>query len=153
MFKWNSVIDEQTCSECLALNGKTFTTKELNSRPPQHKMDSQHQRNCRCYLTLADSNEVDSERIKKMARKPRIVRVFDGSVVAGKMKRIKLFEGDSYFPGTDSIERVRTYVNIKAARIGIAQLEKRGWHLTTKTRTITKEGHYKIIAHRRAETI
>lgn len=52
LFKWNCVIDKETCDECLALHGKLFTAKELSDKPPLHMMDSNHKKNCRCYLTL-----------------------------------------------------------------------------------------------------
>ena len=53
-YKWNTMIDDKTCSECLVLNNKIFTQEEIKQgqHPPIHKKDKEHSTNCRCVLTL-----------------------------------------------------------------------------------------------------
>ena len=54
-YKWNTVIDDKTCNECLVLNNKIFTREELDKQaPPLHRKDKDHAANCRCYLSLED---------------------------------------------------------------------------------------------------
>ena len=51
-YKWNAILDKNTCKNCSTLHGKIFTKEELrNSHPPLHGLDKNNQ-GCRCYLTL-----------------------------------------------------------------------------------------------------
>lgn len=52
-YKWNSVLDKNTCNICSKMHGKILTKEELQkTHPPLHGLDKNNQP-CRCYLTLA----------------------------------------------------------------------------------------------------
>lgn len=59
-YKWNTIIDENTCPVCLELNGKMLTKEEIkNLSPPLHHPDGEDKRECRCYLTEYWKNGID----------------------------------------------------------------------------------------------
>ncbi len=55
-FKWNCVVDDRTCPECLSLNGKSCATQTI---PPLHKKDENHPDPCRCFLTEIKVTEIE----------------------------------------------------------------------------------------------
>ena len=51
-YRWEAVLDERTCVECLQMDGRVFSQREVDEMkcPPLHGRDLDHTDACRCKL-------------------------------------------------------------------------------------------------------
>jgi len=56
-YQWEAVLDEHTCTECLQMDGRVFSQREVDEMhaPPLHGRDPEHAIPCRCKLKPIES--------------------------------------------------------------------------------------------------
>lgn len=54
LYRWEAVLDEHACIECLQMDGRVFSQIEVDEMkcPPLHTRDADHKGTCRCKLVL-----------------------------------------------------------------------------------------------------
>lgn len=57
--KWMTIIDGNTCNECLEMDGKVFEDGDI--QPPLHGIDKNHKQGCRCYLVSGHLAEFEGK--------------------------------------------------------------------------------------------
>lgn len=55
-YRWTAVLDEDTCVECLQMDGRVFSQREVDDMrcPPLHGQDADHKHPCRCKLVAIE---------------------------------------------------------------------------------------------------